>query len=82
MTGRHSGFIALCKADPNFATFLNDHCIIHQQAICPKVKGFDHVIIDHQEMMKMKMTPVVKIINSIRAKATPEFQAVPGGMFC
>ena len=58
MTGRHSGFIALCKADPNFATFLNDHCIIHQQAICSEAKGFDHV-----------MTPVVKIINSIRAKA-------------
>lgn len=58
MTGRHSGFIAHCKADPDFPTFLNYHCIIHQQAICAKVLGFDHV-----------MAPVVKIINSIRAKA-------------
>ncbi|KAK0131346.1 Protein ZBED8 [Merluccius polli] len=58
MTGRHSGFIAPCKADPDFPKFLNYHCIIHQQAICSKVMGFDHV-----------MTPVVKIINSIRAKA-------------
>ena len=58
MTGRRSGFIAHCKADPDFPTFLNYHCIIHQQAICAKVWGFDHV-----------MAPVVKIINSIRAKA-------------
>ncbi|KAK7901476.1 hypothetical protein WMY93_018245 [Mugilogobius chulae] len=58
MTGRHSGFIAHCKADPDFPKFLNYHCIIHQQAICAKVLDFDHV-----------MGPVVKIINSIRAKA-------------
>ena len=58
MTGRHSGFIALCKADPDFPKIVNYHCIIHQQAICAKVMRFDHV-----------MTPVIKIINSIRAKA-------------
>ncbi|KAL4006310.1 vacuolar protein sorting-associated protein 33B [Sarotherodon galilaeus] len=34
------------------------HCIIHQQALCAKVIGFEHV-----------MTPVVKIINSIRSRA-------------
>ena len=51
-------FIAHCKNDPDFPPFLHYHCIIHQQAICAKVTGFDHV-----------MTPVVKIINSIRAKA-------------
>ncbi|XP_078529378.1 general transcription factor II-I repeat domain-containing protein 2B-like [Lissotriton helveticus] len=56
--GRHSGFIANCKADPDVPPLLNYHCIIHQQAICAaKVMGFDHV-----------MTPV-KIINSIHAKA-------------
>ncbi|KAK0154682.1 General transcription factor II-I repeat domain-containing protein 2 [Merluccius polli] len=59
MTGRHSGFIARCRRDPDFPRFLNYHCIIHQQAICAKVMGFDHV-----------MTPVVKIVNSIRSKAT------------
>ncbi|XP_069077106.1 general transcription factor II-I repeat domain-containing protein 2-like [Pleurodeles waltl] len=58
MTEHHSGFIANCKADPDFPPLLNYHCIIHQQEVCAKVMGFDHV-----------MTPVVKIINSIWAKA-------------
>lgn len=58
MTGQHAGFIAQCRNDPDFPTFLHYHCIIHQQAICAKVTGFDHVI-----------TPVVRILNSIRAKA-------------
>ncbi|KAJ8346731.1 hypothetical protein SKAU_G00281320 [Synaphobranchus kaupii] len=58
MTGRHAGFIAQCKGDPDFPKFLNYHCIIHQQALCAKVTGFDHV-----------MNPVVKIINGIRSKA-------------
>ena len=58
MTGWHAGFIAQCRNDPDFPTFLHYHCIIHQQAICAKVTGFDHV-----------MTPVVRIINSIRSKA-------------
>ena len=55
MTGRHNGFIANCKADPDFPIFFR---IIHQQSICAKVMGFDHI-----------MTPVVKIIDYIRAKA-------------
>uniref|UniRef100_A0A1A8L2L2 Uncharacterized protein n=1 Tax=Nothobranchius pienaari TaxID=704102 RepID=A0A1A8L2L2_9TELE len=58
MIGRHPGFIAHCKGDTDFPTFLHYHCIIHQQAICSKVTGFERV-----------MTPVVKIINSIRSKA-------------
>eukprot|EP00063_Salmo_salar_P053460 XP_014028295.1 PREDICTED: general transcription factor II-I repeat domain-containing protein 2A-like [Salmo salar] len=58
MIGRHTGFIAHCKSDPDFPTFLYYHCIIHQQALCAKVIGFEHV-----------MTPVVKIINNIRSKA-------------
>uniref|UniRef100_A0A8C6L134 DUF4371 domain-containing protein n=1 Tax=Nothobranchius furzeri TaxID=105023 RepID=A0A8C6L134_NOTFU len=58
MIGRHAGSIAHCKGDTDFPTFLHYHCIIHQQAICSKVTGFEHV-----------MTPVVKIINSIRSKA-------------
>ncbi|CAM4361987.1 unnamed protein product [Leuciscus chuanchicus] len=58
MTGQHAGFVALCRGDPDFPKFLHYHCIIHQQALCAKVMGFDHV-----------MTPVIKIINSIRSKA-------------
>ena len=58
MTGRHVGFITRCRNDPDFPTFLHYHCIIHQQALCAKVTGFDHV-----------MTTVLKIINSIRSKA-------------
>ncbi|XP_078542665.1 general transcription factor II-I repeat domain-containing protein 2-like [Lissotriton helveticus] len=58
MIEHHSGFIANCKADPDFPPLLSYHCIIHQQAICAKVMGFDHV-----------MTPVVKIINLIWTKA-------------
>ncbi|CAB4064545.1 unnamed protein product [Lepeophtheirus salmonis] len=58
MTGRRSGFIALCKPDPDLPKIVSYHCIIHQQAICAKVMRFDNV-----------MTPVIKIINSIRAKA-------------
>lgn len=58
MIGRHTGFIAHCKSDPDFPKCLHYHCIIHQQALCAKVIGFEHV-----------MTPVVKIINNIRSKA-------------
>ncbi|KAK2841713.1 hypothetical protein Q5P01_011913 [Channa striata] len=58
MIGRHGGFIAHCKGDTEFPKFLHYHCIIHQQSLCAKVIGFDHV-----------MTPIVKIINGIRPKA-------------
>ncbi|CAB4064072.1 unnamed protein product [Lepeophtheirus salmonis] len=61
MTGHHSRFIVLCKADLDFPKIVNYHCITHQQAICAKVMGFDHV-----------MTLVIKIINSICAKAKLE----------
>lgn len=44
MTGRHSGFIAHCKGDTDFPQFLHYHCIIHQQAICAKITGFEHVM--------------------------------------
>lgn len=57
MIGRQNGFISHCIKDTNFPTFLHYHCIIHQQVLCAKVIGFDHV-----------MTPVVDIINSIRAR--------------
>ncbi|KAM9726312.1 general transcription factor II-I repeat domain-containing protein 2B-like [Menidia menidia] len=58
MIGRHAGFIAHCKGDPDFPKILHYHCIIHQQSLCAKVIGFGHV-----------MTPVVKIINNIRSHA-------------
>ncbi|CAL9703583.1 unnamed protein product [Knipowitschia caucasica] len=58
MAGCRVGFIEHCKNDQDFPPFLHYHSIIHQQSLCAKVTGFDHV-----------MTPVIKIINSIRAKA-------------
>lgn len=58
MLGVRSGFIALCRNDPAFPDFVNYHCVIHQQALAGKVVDFSHV-----------MTLVVKLINSIRAKA-------------
>ena len=64
MIGRHTGFIALCKGDPDFPNFLHYHSIIHQQALCAKVIGFEHVI-----------TPVVKIINS---KIAQDLQGATG----
>lgn len=57
MTGRHTGFVVLCRGDLDFPKFLHYTSIIHQQAMCAKVMGFDHI-----------MTPVVKIINSIQSK--------------
>ena len=55
MRGVHVGFIALCPAFPHF---VNYHCVIHQQALVGKIVDFSHV-----------MTLVVKLVNSIRAKA-------------
>ncbi|KAF7643534.1 hypothetical protein LDENG_00237660 [Lucifuga dentata] len=66
-TGHHSGFVARCKADHDFPKFLRYYCITHQQAMRAKTMGFDHI-----------MTPVIKIINSIHAKAKQHrsFQAL------
>ncbi|KAL2097960.1 hypothetical protein ACEWY4_007167 [Coilia grayii] len=58
MCGVRAGFIALCRNDPEFPEFKNYHCVIHQQALTGKVVDFSHV-----------MTLVVKVVNSIRAKA-------------
>ena len=57
MRGVHSGFVALCRRDPDFPEFLNYHCVIHQQGLASKVVDFSHVL-----------TLVVMIVNSIRAK--------------
>uniref|UniRef100_A0A3Q3E7E7 SPIN-DOC-like zinc-finger domain-containing protein n=1 Tax=Labrus bergylta TaxID=56723 RepID=A0A3Q3E7E7_9LABR len=58
MRGVRAGFVALCRNDPDFPDFVNYHCVIHQQALAGKVLDFSHV-----------MALVVKLINSIRAKA-------------
>lgn len=58
MRGARNGFIGLCRNDPDFPSFVNYHCVIHQQALAGKVLDFSHV-----------MTLVVKLVNSIRAKA-------------
>ena len=58
MLGVHSGFVSLCRKEENFPPFVNYHCVIHQQALAAKAIDMSHV-----------MNVVVKIINSIRAKA-------------
>lgn len=58
MIGVRSGFVALCRKDPDFPPFVNYHCVIHQQALAAKAIDMSHV-----------MNVVVKIVNSIRAKA-------------
>lgn len=39
MTSRHTGFIAHCQSDPDFATFLFYHWLNHMQAMCAKSDG-------------------------------------------
>lgn len=58
MIGVRAGLISLCRNDPDFPAFVNYHCVIHQQALVSKVVDFSHV-----------MSPVVKVVNSIRAHA-------------
>ena len=50
MTGRHNGFIANCKADPDFSWFFLT--IMHHPPTVHLCQRFDHV-----------MTPVIKIIS-------------------
>lgn len=58
MFGAHAGFVAFCKNDLDFPSFVNYHCITHQQALASKVTDFSHV-----------MKIIVRIVNSIRARA-------------
>lgn len=58
MTGKKKGFIALCRQDSLFPKFISYHCLIHQEMLCAKTIGFQHVF-----------TIVTKIINSIRSGA-------------
>ena len=56
MTGRTSGFIALCRGDDRFPDFFNYDCVIHQQALCGKMLNMTEV-----------MDISFKIVNSIWA---------------
>lgn len=58
MCGVCSGLIALSHNDPDFPDFVNYHCVIHQQAV-------EDEVVD----ISLVMTLVVKLMNSIRAKA-------------
>lgn len=58
MTGKHSGFIVLCRANDDFPHFFTFHCVIHQQALCGKILN-----------MKDVMDIAFKIVNSIRARS-------------
>uniref|UniRef100_K7G575 DUF4371 domain-containing protein n=1 Tax=Pelodiscus sinensis TaxID=13735 RepID=K7G575_PELSI len=57
MLDANAGFAAFCRNDPDFPSFVNYHCIIHQQLLASKVMDFSHI-----------MKVVVKIVNSIRAR--------------
>jgi hypothetical protein len=56
MMGKNIGFITLCMKDDSFSNFLSYHCIIHQEALCCKIRPFENV-----------MKIVTKIISSIKA---------------
>ena len=58
LIGANVGFVTLYKNDESFPQFISYHCIIHQQVLCSKVVNYEHV-----------MKVVIKIINSIRARA-------------
>ena len=58
MVGSSNEFIALCKQNDSFPTFIHCHCIIHQQALCGKVLN-----------MKKMMDIAMKNVCSIHAKS-------------
>jgi hypothetical protein len=58
MVERRLGLIGLLMADNDFPDFQAYHCIIHQQALCSKLKD---------DALKNVMDIVVKIVNFIRA---------------
>ena len=58
MVRRRLGLIGLLMADSDFPDFQAYHCIIHQQALCSKLKD---------DALKNVMDIVVKIVNFIRA---------------
>src|SRR6218665_1897661 len=58
MVGRRIGLIGLLVADDDFPEFQAYHCIIHQQALCSKLKD---------DALKNVMDMVVKTVNFIRA---------------
>uniref|UniRef100_K7F4P2 SPIN-DOC-like zinc-finger domain-containing protein n=1 Tax=Pelodiscus sinensis TaxID=13735 RepID=K7F4P2_PELSI len=55
--GANAGFVAFCRNDSDVPSFVNYHCIIHQQVVASKVMDFCPI-----------MKVVVKILNSIRAR--------------
>ena len=57
MVSNSNGFIALCKRNDSFSTFIHYYCIIHQQALCGKV-------LNVKEVMDISM----KIVCSIHAR--------------
>ena len=63
MTGRHSGFIERCRGDPDFPHLVSYQCIIHQQAICAKVMGFDHVMMNSKQRPRQgHTTPGIQLL--------------------
>mgnify|MGYP003406667082 FL=1 len=65
MVGRRIGLIGLLMADNDFPGLQVYHCIIHQQALCSKLKD---------DALQNVMGIVVKIVNFIRANPLNHLQ--------
>jgi hypothetical protein len=44
MIGIINGFIALCMKDESFSNSVYYYCIIHQEAVCVKIRPFKHLM--------------------------------------
>ncbi|XP_078509765.1 general transcription factor II-I repeat domain-containing protein 2-like [Lissotriton helveticus] len=60
MIGHEKGFVSLLRKKLQSSTLIDYHCIIHQEALCAKIK---------QGQLNDVMKQVVRIVNFIRAKA-------------
>jgi len=60
MVGRTAGLVVLLKADEDFPNIHSYHCIIHQEALCAKMKD---------NTLNSVLKVAVKTVNCIRANA-------------
>lgn len=61
MHGVRAGFIALCRADPDFLDIGSYRLAIHQQALAAKVLDFSHVMTLVVKLHSRKSAPALLI---------------------